>query len=229
MHYLYWDIDGTLLLTGHAGIAALQEAIRLKFNTNDFQFSHTLAGCTDTQIVKTAIKEIKGSCTAADAAGVLIHYYRLLPDFLAKHHGYLLPNVEQTLASLPKANFTSALLTGNASPAAHLKLKHFGLTTHFDYTLSVFGELSEDRDMLAQVALHKLKLQNPKITANQITIIGDTPNDIKCAHAIGARSLIVLSGSTYSATELASYHPWKIIPELPVAIKDLLAILEVRS
>lgn len=225
MNYLYWDIDGTLLLTSRAGSDALIEAIKLKFNIRDFTFSHSLAGCTDTYIVKTAIKEIKGTCSAADAAGLLIHYYRLLPEYLSKRQGHLLPNIANTLQSLHQDNkksFTSALLTGNATLAAHMKLKHFGLEKYFNYPLSVFGELSEDRNLLAQIAFHKLNLVTPNIEPENIIIIGDTPNDIKCAQAIGARSLIILAGSSYSEKELASHNPWKIIKELPFDTREFI-------
>ena len=201
MNYLFWDIDGTLLLSARAGIDALKEAIRIRYNCNDFTFSHELAGCTDSHIIKRAITDIKGSCKASDAAGLLILYYRLLPEFLQSHKGRLLPNVENVLNYLDQneAGYISALLTGNAGHAAHMKLKHYGIFLFFDYSLSAFGELSEDRTILAQAAFHKLYVKNPAIKPEEVTIIGDTPNDIKCAKAIGARSLIVLAGSSYSA------------------------------
>ena len=69
--------------------------------------------------------------------------------------------------------------------------------------------------MLAKAAFQKLYVQNPAIDPQDITIIGDTPHDIICANAIGARSLIVLAGSGNSEAELKKHNPWKIIPQLP--------------
>ena len=51
MKYIFWDIDGTLLLTGLAGADALRAAIRELFGVENFQFSHPLAGATDSQII----------------------------------------------------------------------------------------------------------------------------------------------------------------------------------
>ena len=53
MLYLAWDIDGTLLLTNRAGYDALQEAIcDYFFRKEPYEFKHTLAGCTDSSIIK---------------------------------------------------------------------------------------------------------------------------------------------------------------------------------
>ena len=60
MKYIFWDIDGTLLLTGLAGADALREAIRELFGVENFQFSHPLAGATDSQIINNCI-DIKGA------------------------------------------------------------------------------------------------------------------------------------------------------------------------
>ena len=54
-----------------------------------------------------------------------------------------------------------------------------------------------------------------EISGSDIFLIGDTPNDIICAKAIGARCLAVLAGSTYTKEQLAEYEPWKIIDKLP--------------
>ena len=51
----------------------------------------------------------------------------------------------------------------------------------------------------------------PDLTPDNVIIVGDTPNDILCAQAIKARSLIILAGSTYNTEELKSYNPWQII------------------
>ena len=231
MKNLFWDIDGTLLLSARAGIDALKEAIRIRYNCSDFTFSHELAGCTDSHIIKTAITDIKGSCKASDAAGLLILYYRLLPEFLQSHQGRLLPNVKNVLTYLKQneTGYTSALLTGNVGHAAHMKLKHYGIENYFDYSLSAFGELSEDRTILAQAAFQKIYVKNPAIKPEEVTIIGDTPNDIKCANAIGVRSLIVLAGSSYSTEELAKHKPWKIIKKLPDNSQEFLTELADRS
>ena len=46
-------------------------------------------------------------------------------------------------------------------------------------------------------------------------LIGDTPNDVKCAHSIGSPCLIVLDGSGYKREDFDACKPWKIIDFLP--------------
>ena len=60
MLYLAWDIDGTLLLTNRAGYDALQEAIcDYFFRKEPYEFKHTLAGCTDSSIIKEIVTDIQ--------------------------------------------------------------------------------------------------------------------------------------------------------------------------
>ena len=228
MKYIFWDIDGTLLLTARAGIDALKESIKLRFHKDDFDFSHGLAGRTDSFIIKRAITDIKGKCDAADAAGLLITYNQLLPKYLESHKGKVMPNVKTTLEYLKNncPQWHSTLLTGNCSRAAYDKLVHYGLYDYFDFSLSAFGELSEERDMLAKALVQKIYITNPKIDpARDIIVIGDTPHDVKCAKAIGAKCLIVLAGSFYNEEEVKKENPWKIIPKLPDKPEDFLKII----
>jgi len=227
MKYLFWDIDGTLLLTQRAGIDALKESVRIRYGKEDFEFSHSLAGRTDSFIIKSALTDIKGKCTAADAAGLLITYNKILPQFLATHKGALLPNVNKTLEFLStKKDYCSALLTGNCSRAAYEKVSYYGVQKYFNYQLSTFGEISEDRQVLAQAALQKIYVKNPEINSRDIFIIGDTPHDILCANAINAKCLIVTAGSSYTEAQLNEFRPWKIISSLPDNPQIFLNLLE---
>ena len=45
-------------------------------------------------------------------------------------------------------------------------------------------------------------------------VIGDTPYDIQCGKAIGARTVSVATGR-YSYEELAQCAPWKLLHSLP--------------
>lgn len=228
MKYIFWDIDGTLLKTGLAGVDALRDAIKLRFGIENFQFSHPLAGMTDSFIFKQTIRDIKGSFNAADAAGLLIHYHQLLEKYLPSHPGSLMPNVKETLQYFSKqqTNYKTCLLTGNTRAGAFAKLRHYRIAQYFDSRYSACGELSEDRCELAKTAYQRLYLLEPDLTPDNVIIVGDTPNDILCAQAIKARSLIILAGSTYNTEELKSYNPWQIIPELPDDPRDFAALLD---
>ena len=88
-----------------------------------------------------------------------------------------------------------------SSTGAHLKLQHFGLDQYFNNEHSVFGEISENREMLAKVAFHRLYMQNEQAKPNELIFIGDTPNDVRCANAIGAdvyKRQLIIHGKAFS-------------------------------
>ena len=222
MLYLAWDIDGTLLLTNRAGYDALQEAIRdYFFRKKPYQFKHTLAGCTDSSIIKEIVTDIKGHCTSGWAAALILKYEMYLKRNLKQHKGWLMPNVEKTLQHLKEnvPDITNLLLTGNTTNAAREKVTEYGIAQHFDFRHSSYGDLAEDRNELAKILYNRLLVDGLVKDPSQIIVIGDTPNDAKCAAAIGARCIIVLTGSEYEQKDFkedfAVYHPWKIWDKLP--------------
>ena len=223
MKYLMWDIDGTLILTGGAGKAAMIKVIKDYYFLDAFDFTQSLAGRTDSDIIKSAVTRLRGRCNIAETAGLLIRYHVELPKQLKQFKGRILKNVEKTLTyfNQPGSKYLNCLLTGNTSTGAHLKLKHYDLDTYFNYEHSVFGEISEDREMLAKVARQRLYMQNENSSAKDLIFIGDTPNDVKCANAIGAPCLVVLDGSSYKREAFADVNPWKIIDSLPDNPADL--------
>ena len=93
-----------------------------------------------------------------------------------------------------REHFHPALLTGNYESAAYIKLEEFALSTSFSW--GSFGEESADRNELGRVALRRaLERAIPSAACERAIVIGDTPHDITCARAIGARVLAVATGS----------------------------------
>ena len=218
MNYLMWDVDGTLILTGGAGQDALIKVIKEYYFLDAFDFTQSLAGRTDSDIVKKVVSRLRGSCNTAEAAGILIRYHNELPKQLPLHKGRILRNVEKTLAYFqrPESSYLNCLLTGNTRAGAQAKLSYYHLDKYFCFDRSVFGEISEDRQELARIAFSRLYLANGQsLTPRQLIFIGDTPNDALCAQAIGARCLIVLDGSGYKREDFASCKPWRVIDYLP--------------
>ena len=217
MKYLMWDIDGTLLLTGGAGKNALIKVIKDYYFLDAFDFTESLAGRTDSDIVKKVVQRLRGRYNVAEVAGILIRYHMELPKQLPLYQGRVLKNVEKTLRyfDLPDSKYHNCLLTGNTHTGAQLKLAYYGLEKYFHFDHSAFGELSESREELAKILWQRMYLENESIKAEDLIFIGDTPNDAKCAQAIGARCLIVLDGSFHKREELESCGAWKIIDALP--------------
>ena len=147
-----------------------------------------------------------------------------LPKQLPLHKGRVLKNVEKTLQyfSQPGSKYLNCLLTGNTRSGAQEKLAYCGLDKYFSFDHSVFGEVSEKREELARIAFSRFfLLHNQSFVPKQMLFIGDTPNDVKCAHSIGSPCLIVLDGSGYKREDFDECKPWKIIDFLPEDPQEL--------
>ncbi len=217
MKYLMWDVDGTLILTGGAGIDAMTQVVIDYYFLDAFVFDKSLAGRTDSDIIKGAVKQIRGCYVPAECASLLIRYQMELAKQLPKHQGRILKNVEKTLQyfNQPNSKYLNCLLTGNLRSGAQQKLQHYGLDHYFDFNHSAFGELSEDRSELARIAWHRLYLQNPEIQPEDVIIIGDTPNDARCANAIGVPCIIIMDGSSYKREDFQNCMINMFIDQLP--------------
>jgi phosphoglycolate phosphatase-like HAD superfamily hydrolase len=111
-----------------------------------------------------------------------------------------MPGVETLLDALVEQNAYLALLTGNYEDAARLKLEYFDLWRYF--RCGAFGDDAPDRNGLLPRALTRVRdCGGPAVAASQVVIVGDTPLDVACAAAGGARSLAVATGS-HSVAEL---------------------------
>lgn len=217
MKHLMWDIDGTLLLTNMAGYDALCKAVMDYYFLDAYEIGSSLAGRTDSDIIKNIITHIRGRFIPAEAASILIRYSMELSKQLPTHQGRVMKNVEKTLAHFckPNSKYENCLCTGNIQNGAKQKLAHYKLDHYFNFNHSVFGELAEDRTMLARFALHRMYLEDRSTLPTDFIFIGDTPNDVRCANAIGARCIIVLDGSASNRDDFNEVLPWKILDFLP--------------
>jgi phosphoglycolate phosphatase len=216
LNILFWDIDGTLLRAARAGIYAFQEATEELYHTLiDFTGIKT-SGMTDYYIAEQIINNITGHQSTHEKTSALIkRYEELLPAHLAARKGIIMPSVQAILVHFDKRqDYISLLLTGNTYAAAAAKLRHYGLAKYFDFTASAFCHQSPDRSAIASQALQSIQQHYPSMACNNIFIIGDTPNDIQCGKAIGARTIAVATG-IYSLDVLSSHKPWWAIECLP--------------
>lgn len=211
MRFLFWDIDGTLLTTGRAGIFAWERAVLEEFGIRIDMGQMLTAGLTDTEIALALARKAKPDATAAQVAGALRRYEQHLPACLPLRQGRVLPGVLpvlEMLRTLPDAK--TFLLTGNTRAGATAKLGHYGLSEYF--ADGAFADGCNDRVEIARRALRLV----PEETAGEVSVfvIGDTPHDIRCGEAIGARTIALATGE-YDIAQLASHAPWKALPELP--------------
>mgnify|MGYP001496692662 CR=1 FL=1 len=224
---LLFDIDGTLLLSGGAGKRALNRAFKESFGASDGFDSIPVAGRTDELIFRDALKRAGKTATASCRHDFFSLYYKYLEQEIV-HPGRnkgLMPGVRLLLDRLsPLSNVVIGLLTGNFAAAAKIKLQYFGIWDYF-----VFGAYGDDapvRDDLVPIAVSRARASDVAISSNvEVIVVGDTPLDVRCAIAGGARSVAVCTGS-YGEYELQEAGADSILPDLTDPERFLRLILE---
>jgi phosphoglycolate phosphatase-like HAD superfamily hydrolase len=216
MIVVFWDIDGTLLTTGRAGIFAWEDACReVTGHALDFQTLKT-DGLTDHQVAIEIMKQANCAYDDQTLDRMVRIYENRLPERLHLRKGRVLTSVREILEHLRRhrPDVHSMLLTGNTAAGARAKLTHYGLQEFFEG--GSFSRDSGPRSGIAERALTAVREQFPDaaIEPGHVFVVGDTPHDIHCARAIGARTIAVASG-VYGADDLRSHGAWRVVEALP--------------
>jgi phosphoglycolate phosphatase len=204
---LFWDLDGTLLLTGRAGLFAFEEALEEVTGVAvDLQPLST-PGLTDAGVAELVLEHAGQPSDPETVDAVLRSYERHLPDSLPRRQGRVLDGVREVLEDLEgRDDVRSYLLTGNTRVGAQAKLRHYGLDRFLTQ-----GSFCVDHGSRTDIARRALPLAEGAAT---VYVIGDTPADVECGKAIGARTIAVASG-WHSAEELAATDPWVVLERIP--------------
>ena len=212
MIILFWDIDGTLLTTGKAGVPAWETAVR-DITGRDFQLSAIrIAGLSDYLIAVRAFELLGIDATAAQIDQLVQRYESLLDVTLPQRQGRVLPNVREILEQTAgRPDVRSYLLTGNTRGGARAKLSHYDLWKYFPD--GAFAQDTGERSSIAARAVELARRSGP-ISDERLFVIGDTPHDVHAANAIGALTIAVATGG-YSREELEPHRPWRVFDELP--------------
>lgn len=211
--FLY-DIDGTLIRTGGAGIRAFESVFDEVFQISNSGENIHFAGRTDSSLVREMMARHGVESSEKNLRRFTESYPRWLRHWLNELNGEICGGVTEFMertaarADAPLA----ALLTGNIRKGAQLKLDHFKLWKRFAF--GAFGDDHEDRNQLAHIALTRGRDRlGADLHPEQILVIGDTPKDIECARAIGARVLAVTTGGA-SRQELKDSNPDWLVDSL---------------
>ena len=123
-----FDIDGTLVSTGGAGMKSFGEAFEAAFGVADATAKIKFAGRTDYSIFRE-LCELNGvEHTPENRESFFSHYLRLVDNHLDANEGGPFPGVVRLLddlAALPDAPVIG-LLTGNIREGAKRKLSKIG-------------------------------------------------------------------------------------------------------
>lgn len=218
MPTILFDIDGTLVRTGGAGKAAMEDALRAVFGITRLKDEVEYSGKTDRAIGRELLAVHDLPVTPENATALQDAYLAHLPHSLRQRGGEVCPGVRPLIDAL-RGKMPLGLLTGNVRAGARHKLGHFGLWDHFAF--GGFGDDHFDRDDVARMALAELRAHaGAHIDAADVWVIGDTPLDVKCARAIGAKAVAVATG-WHPLDELAAHSPDVLLTDLSGGIPGL--------
>jgi len=199
-----------------------------------------MPGRTDALILSDAADKHGIARNTSDLARFPDVYLRHLASELEKPgpRKGVMPGVRALLdALLARDDVYLALLTGNYEAAARVKLQYFDLWRYFP--CGAFGDDAPDRNaLLAKAVARVVACGGPRIDRrDRVVVIGDTPLDVACAAAGGARAIAVATGShgvgelrgagadvvfedlSNTADVIAAIHNWRkrlgVEPSLP--------------
>jgi phosphoglycolate phosphatase len=216
-----FDIDGTLMLSGGAGMRALRRAFARRHGVGDGTAGIHPDGKTDPLIVTEMFRAHLGrDPAAAEIPALLSEYEGLLGDELrAATSAGVLPGVQALLEELQARGEPMGLCTGNSETGARIKLEHVGLWRFFPF--GGFGSDDIDRARIVRVAIVRAQATCGRDFApDEVLVIGDTPRDIAAARAAGVRAAAVATGP-HSRAALQAHHPDLLFATLEEMVASL--------
>ncbi len=197
MKLVLFDIDGTLLISRGIGRHAKRRAMLECFGKTGDLENHSFGGKTDWRIVAELLAPY--GVTSDDVGRAMPAYETVMARHMrAIRKGYqaeAIPQALELVAALrAREDALIGLVTGNTSKTAAIKLE----MARYDpawFPLGAYGNESAERDDLTRLALQRARdLTARAINGSDVVVIGDTPDDIKAARAIGAIAVGVCTG-----------------------------------
>jgi phosphoglycolate phosphatase-like HAD superfamily hydrolase len=211
-----FDIDGTLVLTGGAGVRAMDRALEEAFGRTPGLDGIPVAGRTDWAILADAVQRHEQTLDTRLLEDLRDRYVRYLAEEI-QHPGTgrkaVMPGIREILDALDtRRDVLVGLLTGNFEAGARVKLGHFDLWRYF--RCGAFGDDAADRNALVPFAVRRAEACGlPAISPHDVIVVGDTPADVACAHAGAAVAVAVATGSS-SMDELRTAGADHVFPDL---------------
>jgi phosphoglycolate phosphatase-like HAD superfamily hydrolase len=219
-----FDIDGTLVHTGGAGVKAFARTFATEFSMADHFERLKFAGRTDYSLVREFFGLNQIAPTPDNFQRFFDRYAFWLDHILRDSKTELCPGVWEfihELQGLPQPPLLG-LLTGNIRLGAEIKLRHFNLWEVFQ--TGGFANDHEDRDQIAAVARERgSRILGEELRGDQVVVIGDTPLDIRCARAIGAKALAVATGGAKLEDLKLRQPDWAVADLRAISAREVVA------
>lgn len=214
-----WDVDGTLVDAGPVARQAFELAVSDVLGGDPGDHGVSMSGKTDPEIALEVLAAV--GVPRARAATLLPAVLAALERRLAaeaeriRREGRAHPGAAEVLERLhAHGDVMQSVLTGNLEGNARAKLSAFGLERYLDLEVGAYGSDHHDRDELVPIALARLERRyGARLEAADVWVVGDTPRDLACARAGGARCLLVATGR-YPLEALAGLGADVLLPGL---------------
>jgi phosphoglycolate phosphatase-like HAD superfamily hydrolase len=224
-----FDVDGTLMLSGGAGMRAMKAVAAELFGPAFRWDGIVVSGHLDPQIF----------AEAAALNGLRddrLHHERFRGRYLEELRRELqrgqaqvriMPGIHEIITCMRASGVaTVGLLTGNYGEAIPLKLSAIGLDPSW-FEITAFGDEAPTRRDLAGLAIAKYALLlGAAVEPRRVVVVGDTPRDVDCAHAHGCFAFAVATGG-YDVRELSEAGADLVVADLsdPSPLLDVVARL----
>lgn len=211
-----FDLDGTLVTTGGAGVRALDRAFLSLLRVPRASEGADFAGRTDPTIFKEIFRRrLNREPHPVEFSNLVEHYLSALESELLEAPGYkLMDGIAEVLEVLARRDRHAflALGTGNFERGARLKLTPGDLNKYF--STGGYGSDAEDRpEVLRRGVQRAAEKAGRPFAGNEVVVIGDTIHDVSAGKAIGAITVAVADGST-SPEALKASGPDIFVPSL---------------
>ncbi len=225
---ILWDVDGTLLSTDGLSGQAMRAAAARVFGPVSPHERTFFSGKTDWQILLDMFPDVDAEAVAAKLPLFCEAYVEELEQrreaLIAR--SWLFPGVREVVRTLgQQPGVVQTLLTGNIAPVARIKLDVLDMLDTIVWEYGAYGNDEHDRMRLVAVAVARVAEQSgQQFAPHQVVVVGDTPNDVRCGHLNGARSVVVATGP-YPLEDLQATGADACLPDMGDVAAACAAIL----
>jgi phosphoglycolate phosphatase len=213
MKLFLFDLDGTLVSTGGAGLRALDRAFLSLQRLVRASDGVPVAGRTDPAIMRDIFRtKLKREPLPKEIGDVCRYYLSALEGELTVSDNYrVIDGVRDVLDHLAaQESAVLALGTGNLEVGARLKLAPADLNRYF--AVGGYGSDAEDRaDVLRAGVRRASEKAGRPFEGKDVIVVGDTPHDVSAGKAIGAVTVAVATGHS-DEKDLRATDPDHFLP-----------------
>jgi phosphoglycolate phosphatase len=192
-----FDIDGTLLWPNGAGALAMYRALTEVYGTAGALDHVYMAGMTDRAIIHQALTGggLSPEAMQAHWESFSLAMARHLTATVVECGVRPCPGVPALLDALvARDDVLLGLVTGNLENTAPIKLRAAAIDPDL-FRVGGYGSDASDRDRLPAIAARRAEaLTGQRFSGRTIVVVGDTPADVACGKAVGARTVAVATG-----------------------------------